>query len=131
MRIVETQTVAAGEYPQTVRVRHHTFAADEAVEGGGTDTAPNPHDYFDASLAACKALTAMWYAKRKGFPLERVETRVESDNTEERRGIYRYKVHVEFHGALTDEQRAALRRAADACPITKLMTKAEITIENV
>jgi|GEM_PF-6301658 len=32
-------------------------------------------------------------------------------------------------GRLTDAQREALKRAAAACPIHKLMTRAEITIE--
>lgn len=131
MNTIETETVAAGEYPQTVRVRHHTFTADANTSSGGKDSAPGPHDLFDASLAACKAITAMWYAKKKGIPLERVETRVESDDTDERSGVYRFRVHVSFHGPLSDEQRAALHRAAEACPITKLMTKAVIKIENV
>lgn len=131
MSTIETETIVAGEYPQTVRVRNHAFTADASVSSGGNDTAPGPHDLFDASLAACRAITAMWFAKRKGIPLERVDTRVESDDTDERKGVYRFRVHVSFHGPLTDEQRAALHRAADACPITKLMTKAEITIENI
>jgi putative redox protein len=80
-------------------------------------------------LASCKALTALWYARRRGIPLERVATRVERDDSAEREGRYRLRVHLDFQGPLTDVQRALLRRAADNCPVHKLMTLAEISIE--
>ena len=129
MSRVDTSTVRAGEYPLTIRVRSHTFAADEGTEGGGQDTAPSAHDYFDSALASCKALTALWYAKRHGIPLERVEAHVESDSSQERAGVYRMRVRVELIGPLTEEQRAQVQRAIAKCPVHKLMTTAEIQIE--
>jgi len=129
MNTVDCETARASEYPQIVRVRDHKLAADVGPESGGTDSAPGPHDYFDAALATCKALTATWYAKRHAIPLERVETHVERDDTRERAGVYRLRVRVIFHGPLTDAHRAALDRAIAACPIHKLMTTTEIEIE--
>src|SRR5262245_39260514 len=78
MTVIETETATSGAYPQVVRIRSHTLSADVGPDLGGDDTAPGAHDYFDAALAICKAHTALWYAKRKGIPLERVDTRVES-----------------------------------------------------
>ena len=131
MNTVDVETVHPNEYPQTVRVRAHTLQADVGPDAGGNDTAPGPHDYFDVALATCKAATAMWYAKRRAIPLERVETHVERDATAERAGVYRLRVQVTFHGPLSDEQRAALERAIAACPIHKLMTTTEVEIETV
>ena len=128
---VECATVRANEYPQALHVRSHTLHADVGIESGSTDSAPSPHDYFDSALAACKALTAVWYAKRHDIPLERVTTRVERDDSEERKGKYHLRVHLDFQGPLSGEQRAALERAAAACPIHKLMTRTEIEIETV
>jgi putative redox protein len=131
MNAIDANTVRAGEYPLDVRVRKHTFAADASVAAGGQDSAPGPHDYFDSALAACKAITAMWYAKRHGIPLERAESHVESDSSDERNGIYKLRVHVELIGPLTDDQRAQVQRAIAACPIHKLMTTSDVQIENV
>lgn len=128
---VDCQTVQPGEYPQVLTVRAHTLHADVGPSLGSTDSAPGPHDYFDAALAACKTLTAHWYAKRHRIPLERVEAHVERDDSEERRGKYRLRVRMGFHGPMSDEQRAALGRAVAACPIHKLMTTTEIEIETV
>lgn len=128
---IDCQTERPSEYPQVLRVRTHTFRADVGPASGSTDSAPGPHDYFDAALAACKALTATFYAKHHGIPLERVESHVERDDSEERRGKYRLRVRMAFHGPMSEEQRAALHRAVAACPIHKLMTTSEVEIETV
>jgi putative redox protein len=128
MTTVRCETTTPNAYPLTVRVRAHELPADMGPPSS-TDSAPGAHDFFDISLAVCKAHTTMWYAKRKGYPLERVEAIVESDNSKEREGVYKMVVRLAFHGPLTAEQRAELQRAANACPITKLMTTADVQIE--
>ncbi len=128
---IDSETERPSEFPQVLRVRAHVLRADVDPDSGSTDSAPDAHDYFDAALAACKTLTATWYAKRRGIPLERVESHVERDNSEERAGKYRLRVRVAFHGPMTDEQRTALHRAVAACPIHKLMTTSEVEIETV
>jgi putative redox protein len=128
MTSIDVRTLRANEFPVTVKVRGHTFTADASVSGGGKDVAPGPHDYFDAALATCKAITAMWYAKRHGIPLERVDTHVDSDDSQERAGTYRMRVRVELHGPLSDDQRAQVHRAIAACPIHKLMTTSDVVI---
>jgi putative redox protein len=127
--MIDCQTEEAGSFPQQLRVRSHSFRADVGESAGGTDSAPGPHDYFDAALAACKALTATWYARRQGFPLERVESHVERDDREERKGKYVLKVRLAFHGPLTDEQRTKIYNAVAACPVHKLMTTTDVVIE--
>jgi putative redox protein len=127
--IVDCASIEAGAWPQELHTRSHVFRADVGIESGSADSAPSPHDYFDSALASCKALTALWYARRRGIPLERVATRVERDDSAEREGRYRLRVHLDFQGPLTDERRALLRRAADNCPVHKLMTLAEISID--
>ena len=129
MNTVDAQTIHSGEYPLNVRVRGHTFSCDASVAAGGQDVAPGPHDLFDSALTACKAITAMWYAKRRGIPLERIETHVESDDSQERAGVYRMRVRVQLFGPLTAEHHAELQRAIAACPIHKLMTTSNVEIE--
>jgi putative redox protein len=130
--IIDCESERPNEFPQVVRVRAHTFHADVAVASGGADSAPGPHDYFDASLAACKTLTAIVYARAHGIPLERVESHVERDDSSERAGRYVLKVRVAFHGEkLSDGDRTRLAAAVAHCPIHKLMTTTDVVIETV
>lgn len=128
MTKVDTQTRTPNQFPIDIAIRAHTFVADASQAAGGEDAAPGAHDLFDAALATCKSHTALWYAKRKNYPLERVVTRVESDNSREREGIYNFAVAIELIGPLDDDQRADILRAIEKCPVAKLMTTAEITI---
>lgn len=132
MNTIDVTTNTANEFPCTVRVRTHTFMTDVDAVTGGSDSAPSAHDYFDSALAACKALTAIWYAKRKHIPLERVAAHVERDDSEERKGVYKLRVRVELIGAaMTPEQHADVQRAIGGCPIHKLMATTDVQIETV
>jgi putative redox protein len=112
-----------------IRIGSLTLATDGTVEEGGESSAPTPHDLYDAALGACKALTVLWYAKRKGIPVESIEVRVERDDSQERAGIYRLDAQLRLGGPLSPAQREVLLSVAAKCPISKLMTavKTEIT----
>jgi putative redox protein len=112
-----------------VHVREHVIAVDQPVADGGEDSGPSAHDLYDASLGACKALTVLWYAKRKGYPVEDVRVTVERDDAEERKGVYRLAATLHVTGPLGEEQKKELLRVAGKCPVHKLMTevKTEIT----
>jgi putative redox protein len=112
-----------------VRVGPHTFAADASIGDGGEGLGPNPHDLYDAALGACESLTVLWYANRKGIPVENIEVTVERDQSEERTGIYRLRSKLKIGGRLTDGQRQELLSVASKCPISKLMTSVQTVIE--
>lgn len=126
---IESKTETPGQFPQTLQIRQHSLRADVNEQLGSTDSAPDPHDYFDAALIACKTLTATWFAKRYKIALERVEAQVERDESEERKGRYVLKVRIAFFGDLNDEERAKLYAAVEKCPVHKLMTSSEVVIE--
>ena len=127
--MIDCETERPNEFRQVLHVRDHVFNADVGASSGSTDSAPGPHDYFDAALASCKALTATWYAKKNGIPLERVESHVERDASQERAGTYKLIVRLAFHGPLDDAQRQKLYEVAGKCPVHKLMTSVTIEIE--
>jgi putative redox protein len=105
-----------------VHVGTHLISADGTVDEGGTGAGPSPHDLYDAALGACKALTLVWYAKRKGIPVEDIRVTVDRDATQERQGVYRLNTTVHMTGKLSDEQRQEMLTVAQKCPVHKLMT---------
>ena len=118
----------SGTYRQTLRVHPHTLFADIGTELGGDNSAPDPHDYYDAALAACKAITVMMYAKRKQLPLDYIDVVIERDNSREAQGVYVLNVKLSLLGSLTDEQKSQLTTIAGKCPIHKLMTEVSTEI---
>jgi len=114
-----------------VHIGPHLISADGTLEEGGSDAGPSPHDLYDAAISACKALTVVWYAKRKNIPVEDVRVTLERDASDERKGVYRLATTLHVTGALTDAQREELLTVAQKCPIHKLMTAVTTEITTV
>src|SRR5215470_9521891 len=74
MAVARNVSVSSGpsKYAQAVSVGSHVFQADEAVDVGGGDIGPNPHELLMASIGACASITAQMYAKRKQWNLQSV-----------------------------------------------------------
>ena len=126
---VIVNTLNTENFRHSVNINNHELFTDLPKTLGGDDSAPSPHDYFDAALASCKALTVKLYAQKKDIPLTGVTVEVTHESTEEQKGKYKLNVKLTLKGVLTDEQRTELHRVADKCPVHKLMTTTEISIE--
>ncbi len=120
---IEVRRDTAHPMKHTVHIGPHSFTVDEPEAVGGEDLGPNPHDLYDSALGACKALTVLWYARRKQMPVHDIQVVVHRDASEERSGTYRLNVDLAFTGELSEAQRAELLAVADKCPVHKLMTK--------
>lgn len=107
---------------QTVHIRSHQVDADVSVAEGGADEGPSPHDLYDAAVGACKALTVMWFAKKKGIAVDDIRTEVTSDASQERAGVYRITSKLVISGVFSDAEFAQLVAVAGKCPVHKLMT---------
>jgi putative redox protein len=116
---------------QAVALREHHLIADGTLPEGGKDMGPSPHDLYDAALGACKALTVLWYARRKGMPVEDIQTSVERDDSGERAGVYRLATRLKISGNLSDEQLRELETVAGKCPVHKLMTSVTTEVSTV
>ena len=120
---IEVVRDTAQKMKHTVHVRQHAFTVDEPPANGGEDLGPTPHDVYDSALGACKALTMLWYARRKQIPVEDIQVSVERDDSQERQGLYRLRALVHISGALSEAQRQELLVVAGKCPVHKLMTQ--------
>lgn len=115
----------------TVSIRNHGIAVDASPAAGGEDAGPEPHDLYDAALGACKALTVLVYAKRKGIPVDGIEVAIDRDDSGERQGAYKLTAALRLTGALSESQREELLRVAGKCPVHRLMTEVKTEIETV
>lgn len=128
---IQLKRIAEAPMAQSVTIRAHGLVADASVEEGGSDAGPSPHDLYDAALGACKALTVLWYARRKGWAIDDVQTVVERDASAERTGVYRLATRLQVQGTLDDVQLAELEAVAGKCPVHKLMTTVTTEISTV
>lgn len=119
---IELHSKANARLAQDVHINAHQLVTDVAVDEGGEDLGPSPHDLYDAALASCKALTLMWYAKKKNIDITHIDTRIERDDSKERQGIYSLTARLVVKGNLSDEEFTQISAVAEKCPVHKLMT---------
>ena len=84
-----------------------------------------------ADIGACKALTVLWYARKKGIAVDDVRTEITSDRSQERAGVYKLQATLHISGSLSDAELAQLAAVAEKCPVHKLMTSVTTDIETV
>ncbi len=133
---IEVISRRSGSFVQRVQVASFDeLLVDVPGVVGGDESAPDPHDYFDLSLGACKSITVQMYARRKGLPLAGITTTVDRDDSDERRGSdseYRLTVSMQFLAEegheLDAETRARLIEISERCPIHRLMTSTRVLV---
>jgi putative redox protein len=119
-----------GLFKQQITAGRHKLIADEPVEAGGSDAGPDPYSLLLAALGACTSMTLQLYARKKGWPLEKVEvslshSRIYAEDCKEckvKEGkIERIERFISLTGPLTEEQRARLLEIAQKCPVHKTL----------
>jgi putative redox protein len=116
-----------------------TLITDEPVEAGGEGAGPDPYTLLLAALGSCISMTATLYARRKGWPLERVTVHLRqrrihaADCVECSNNGEGYVHHIErsitFAGNLSDEQQARLQEIAHKCPVHKTLSSPIVITE--
>lgn len=124
-------------YTTYIRSGNHSWIADEPESFGGNDYGPSPYDLLSAALASCTSMTIQMYARRKKWPLERVETHVnhsksharDCENCESNTAkIDTFQRDIILTGKLDQKQKDRLLEIANKCPVHKtLHEKVEIT----
>lgn len=111
---VHVAETGAGRFEVEVSAGGARFMADEPTSVGGLGSGPNPYDLLGAALGACTAMTLRLYARRKAWPLERVEVGVVHARAE---GGDVFTREIALTGPLDEAQRAGLLAIADRCPV--------------
>ena len=111
---------------------NHKLITDEPLAAGGEDAGPDPYTLMLAALGSCISMTVTLYAKRKGWPLEKVIVRLRQSRihaadcrecTQTTDGyVHRIERSVTFEGDLSDDQRARLQEIAHKCPVHKTLS---------
>ncbi len=126
-----------GKFPQAVLAAGHRLRADEPKSVGGENSGPAPYDFLLAGLGSCTNMTLALYAERKGWQLDRLETRLRHNKVhaddcaacETQSGkIDKISREITIEGPLDAEQRQKLLEIADKCPVHRTL-HSEIVIE--
>jgi putative redox protein len=113
--------------------RHVTVLDLPAEEGGDGAAGLGPKETLLAALGGCTAMTLFLYARRKGWPLEGVDTALAHEPAPAGSGDApdAITVAVTLRGPLDDAQRARLLEIAAKCPVHRLIARPVSVVERL
>ena len=116
-----------------------TLIIDEPASVGGDGAGPDPYTLLLSALGGCISMTTMLYARRKGWPVERITVRLREQRVHAKDCVeceqnlegfvHRIERAVKIEGDLTDEQQARLQEIAHKCPVHKTLTSKIVIAE--
>ena len=114
-----------------IEAGRHTFVADEPLDVGD-DAGPDPYALLLSALGACKVMTVLMYARRKDWPLEKVEVELrtykvhardcEDCETDPDARVDIIETELLFSGDLSPEQVQRLEEISKRCPVHRTLT---------
>jgi putative redox protein len=107
------------------------IATDQSVDSGGEGTAPEPFDFFLASLATCAGYYVLKFCESRSIPTDGI-TLHESWERNEDKKLVRIAIRIQIPPEFPEKYHKALVRATDTCSVKKILADPpEITTETV
>jgi len=126
----EGSATAHDAVASTVTLGQYRVEVDEPPPLGGEGKAPNPVEYYLASLLSCQIVTWRFWAEKLGIAVDEITARAEGDldvqgffglDDNVRAGFQEVRVVVTVSGPETPERYRELQDAVDAhCPVLDL-----------
>ena len=102
-----------------INARENFLLADATEKDGGNSAYASPKEMFMASVASCKVMTVMLYAKRKGWEVEDVEIHLEFSPQYGRDYVMYQRINI--IAELEEEKIKKLKEIAELCPVGQYM----------
>jgi putative redox protein len=96
-----------------------TIRTDQAPQGGGEGSAPQPFDLFLASIATCAGIYVKGYCDARGIPTDDLGLEMHVEHDAERHRIGRLVLEIRLPEGFPEKHRAAVVRAAELCSVKK------------
>ncbi|MCV7079777.1 OsmC family protein [Mycobacterium szulgai] len=128
--VFEASATAHDAVASTVGLGQYRVEVDEPPALGGEGKAPNPVEYYLASLLSCQIVTWRFWAQQLGIAVEEITARAEGDLDVQgffgfddgvRAGFQQVRVVVTVSGPESPDRYRELQAAVDAhCPVLDL-----------
>ena len=128
--VFRADATAHGPVASTVTLGNYRVDVDEPPTLGGAGAAPNPVEYYLASLLSCQIVTFRFFADRLGLEIDRITASAEGDldvrgffalDDAVRAGFTQVRVQVTLSGPEQPAEYERLQRIVNEhCPVLDL-----------
>jgi ribosomal protein S12 methylthiotransferase accessory factor len=108
----------------TAHINGHTIRTDQAIEGGGTNTAPAPYDLFLASIGTCAGIYVKSFCDQRGIPTEGIKIVQSMEIDQAKRIPSVIKLDIQVPEDFPEKYKAAMINVAELCAVKKTINSA-------
>ena len=108
------------------------IATDQDTDSGGDGSAPEPFDYFMASLATCAGIYVLGFCQKRNIPHDGISLKQSWDLEEKTKRLTNVRISIEVPADFPEKYHGALVRVANQCKVKKtLENPPEFFVETV
>jgi len=96
---------------------------DQALENGGTETAPEPFQIYLASIATCAGIYALEFCRAREVPTEDMTLTLAYETDEKNQVCERLNIDLKLPAGFPEKYRKAVVRVMDLCSVKKHILK--------
>ena len=105
---------------------------DQCVDSGGQGSAPEPFDYFLASLATCAGIYVLGFCQKRNIPYDNIRLTQSWQLEEKTKRLTDVRIAIEVPPDFPEKYRDALVRVTNQCKVKKtLESPPEFVVETV
>jgi len=97
------------------------IATDQDTDSGGDGSAPEPFDYFLASLATCAGIYVLGFCQKRDIPYDGISLKQSWEREEKTNRLAAVHISIEVPTGFPDKYHNALVRAASQCSVKKTL----------
>lgn len=101
------------------RMGQWDIPTDQAQDSGGQGTAPEPFQYFLASIATCAGIYLLGFCQARKIPTENIALRMRSDWSETAKRVERIVFEVDLPADFPEKYKESVIRVINMCTVKK------------
>ncbi len=110
-----------GEKRIDVEVDGFVIKTDQSPQGGGQGSAPEPFDYFLASLAACAGVYALNFCEKRGIETKGLALELRCEWNRDKRLYDKMEFVLTLPAGFPEKYRDAIVRSMQLCAVKRHM----------
>lgn len=103
----------------SAQFRGFTVVTDQSREHGGSGAAPEPFEFFLASLGTCAGFYALRFCQERGIATEGLSLGLTTTPDPEAKRLKAIRIEVRLPEGFPEKYQAAILRAVDQCAVKR------------
>jgi ribosomal protein S12 methylthiotransferase accessory factor len=101
------------------KIGNFQVRTDQSLANGGEGTAPEPFEFFLASIATCAGIYALEFCQAREIPTEGMALTMSCEWDEKKQLIQKLHIELKVPPGFPDRYRKAVVRVMDLCTVKK------------